>query len=124
MIYICRVKSVEKHIGRLLLWITIFLVSGNVAFASEGFSDKVKNSIVSELQNDDQKPLVFHEIAIGEASQTVSQNEYLGLGFVGMFYSNHDFSFVPVPSLYISSFTLKDKRELIFQHLFPFHFFW
>ncbi|MBF32032.1 MAG: hypothetical protein CL529_12780 [Aequorivita sp.] len=95
-----------------------------MAFAAETFSEKSKNTVVSELQKDDHKPFVFNEISIGEVSQTVSQNEYLGLGLFGTFYSNQDFSFVRESSLISSSFTLKDKRELIFRHLFPFHFFW
>jgi hypothetical protein len=118
------VKSVEKHIGKFVFSIAILLAFGNVSFAEEGFSDKAKNSILSELQNNDQEPLVFHEISIGDASQTISHNEYLGLGFVGMFYSGQDFSFARHSSLYNSSYSLKDKRELIFRHLFPFHFFW
>ncbi|HET8803415.1 MAG TPA: hypothetical protein VFM72_02465 [Aequorivita sp.] len=117
-------KRVEKHIGRLLVWIVFFLVTGNVAFAAESFSDKAKTTIVSELQKDDNKPFVYHEISIGEASQTVSQNEYLGLGLFGVFFSGQDFSFARVSISYNSSYSLKDKRELIFQHLFPFHFFW
>ncbi|MAB57458.1 MAG: hypothetical protein CL524_07900 [Aequorivita sp.] len=117
-------KHVEKHISRLLVSIAVFLVFGNVAFAAETFSEKSKNTVVSELQKDDHKPFVFNEISIGEVSQTVSQNEYLGLGLFGTFYSNQDFSFVRESSLISSSFTLKDKRELIFRHLFPFHFFW
>ncbi|MDP2687262.1 MAG: hypothetical protein Q8O62_08575 [Aequorivita sp.] len=117
-------KHVEKHIGRLLVWIAMFLVSGNVAFATESFSHKAKIAIVSELQKNDNKPFVYHEISIGEASQTVSQNEYLGLGLFGMFYSGQDFSFARVSLLNISSYSLKDKRELIFRHLFPSHFFW
>ncbi|MBK5212705.1 MAG: hypothetical protein JJE55_03460 [Flavobacteriaceae bacterium] len=117
-------KHVEKHISSLLVSIAILLVFGNVAFASEGFSDKSRSAIVSELQKDDHKPFVFHEISIGEVSQTVSQNEYTGLGFYGTFCSNQNFSFVHVSSLYNSSYSLKDKRELIFRHLFPFHFFW
>ncbi len=117
-------KRVEKHIGRLLVWIAMFLVSGNVAFAAESLSDKAKTTIVSELQKNDNTPFVYHEISIGEASQTVSQNEYLGLGLFGMFYSGQDFSFARVSILNNSSYSLKDKRELIFQYLFPFHFFW
>lgn len=117
-------KRVEKHIGRLLVWIAMFLVSGNVVSAAESFSDNTKAAIVSELQKDDNKPFVYHEISTGEASQTVSQNEYLGLGLFGMLYSGQDFSYARVSSLNISSYSLKDKRELIFRHLFPFHFFW
>tara|TARA_A100001391_G_C5031222_1_gene268426 strand:- start:821 stop:1177 length:357 start_codon:yes stop_codon:yes gene_type:complete len=118
------VKLVEKHISRLLVSIAVFLVFGNVAFAYESFSERTKSTVVSELQKDDHNPFVFNEISIGEVSQTVSQNEYLGLGLFGTFYSNQDFSFVRESSLINSSFTLEDKRELIFRHLFPFHFFW
>lgn len=117
-------KHVEKHINSLLVSIAILLVFGNVAFASEGFNNKPKSASVSEFQKNDRKPFEFQEISIGDASQTVSQNEYFGLGYVGMFYSTQDFSFVGVSSLYNSSYSLKDKRELIFRHLFPFHFFW
>jgi hypothetical protein len=118
------VKHVEKHISRLLVSIAVLLVFGNVAFAAEDFSDKSDSSIVSKLQTQDQKPFIFNEIAIGEVSQTISQNEYLGLGLLGMFYSNQDFSFANVSLANNSSYFIKDKRELIFRHLFPFHFFW
>ncbi|TXD74885.1 hypothetical protein [Aequorivita antarctica] len=117
-------NTVEKYIGRLLLSMAVFLVFGNVALASETFTYKGKTAAISELQNDDQKPFVFNEVSIGEVSQTVSQNEYTGLGFNGMFNSSQDFSDARVSSLYNSSYLLKDKRELIFRHLFPFHFFW
>ena len=117
-------KHVEKHISRLLVSIAIFLVFGNVAFAGEGFDTKPKSLVTSEFQPDDQKPFLLHEISIGEASQTVSHNEYLGLGFVGMHFSGQDFTFADVSNLFNSSYSLKDKRELIFQYLFPFHFFW
>ncbi len=118
------VKTVEKHIGRLLVSIAVFLVFGNLALASEAFTENNKTGAISELQNDDQKPFVFNEVSIGEVSQTVSQNEYTGLGFYGMFSSSQDFSHARISPLLNSSFSLKDKRELIFRHLFPFHFFW
>jgi len=119
------VKTVEKHIGKLFVSIAILLVFGNVSFANESIESKEKASIVSELQKDDQsKPFIFDGISIGKASQTVSQHEYIGLGFFGIYYSNRHFSFAQKSSLFNSSFTFKDKRELIFRHLFPFHFFW
>lgn len=113
-----------KHRSRLLVSIAILLVLGNMSFAAETFSEKSKNAIFSELQKDEQKPFVFNEISIGEVSQTVSQNEYLGFGWFDSFYSNQYFSFLQVSSSVNSSYSLKDKRELIFRHLFPFHFFW
>ncbi|QQX77502.1 MULTISPECIES: hypothetical protein [Aequorivita] len=117
-------KHVEKHIGRLLVSFAILLVFGNLAFAGETVV-KSKTTKISALQhNDHGKPFVFNEIAVGETSQTVSQNEYLGFGLFGTLYSNQDFSFSNVPSLFTSSYSEKDKRELIFRHLFPFHFFW
>jgi hypothetical protein len=118
------VKQLEKHMSRLLVSIAVLLVFGNVAFASEGFSEKSKSTVVAEFQKADQKPIVFDEISLGEVSQTISQNEYFGFGTFGMFNSSQDFSFSQVSSLFHSSYALKDKRELIFRHLFPFHFFW
>lgn len=117
-------KTVEKHIGRLLVSIAIFLVFGNVTFAGETFADKDTTTVISEFQNDGQKPFVFNETSIGEVSQIVSHNEYIGLGFYGMFSSSQDFLYARVSTLFNSSFSSKDKRELIFRHLFPFHFFW
>jgi len=123
--YIYSVKFIEKHINKLLVSIAIFLVFGNMAFAAGGFSNTSKSAVISEFQDTDPvKPFIFNELSIGEASQTVSQNEYLGLGLFGIFYSNHDFSSAHISSLYNSSYSLKDKRELIFRNLFPFHFFW
>ncbi len=117
-------KNVEKHISRLLVSIAILLVFGNVAFAAETTVNN-KATKISALQHDDNgKPFVFNEVSISEVSQTVSQNEYLGLDLFGTHCSNQDFSFARISSLYNSSYSLKDKRELIFQHLFPFHFFW
>ncbi|MBG44828.1 MAG: hypothetical protein CL530_12760 [Aequorivita sp.] len=117
-------KHVEKHIGRLLFSIAITLVFGNVAFASKAIADSNRNAVISEFQNDNQKPLLFNEISVGEVSQIVSQNEYLGLGLFGTFYSNQDFSYARASSSVNASYSIKDKRKLIFRHLFPFHFFW
>lgn len=125
MTYICQVKHVEIHISRLLVAIAVLLVFGNVAIASEAFSGKAKVSVVDYLNHDDNnKPFIFNEVSVGEVSQTVSQNEYLGLNFYGSFCSNQNFSFARVSSKFNSSYSSKDKRELIFRHLFPFHFFW
>ena len=117
-------KTFENHIGRLFVSITILLVFGNVAFAAEGYFEMRRGAFVSELQKEEHKPFILNEVSIGESSQIVSQNEYLGLGLFGAFYSNQDFSFARVSSLVNPSYLLKDKRELIFRHLFPFHFFW
>ncbi|MCB0466417.1 MAG: hypothetical protein KDC78_12205 [Aequorivita sp.] len=117
-------KHVEKHIGRLLVSIAITLVFGNVAFAGETVVKKKASEISALQQNDHGKPFVFNEVSIGEISQTASQNEYWGPELFGTFYSNQDFSFARVASLFNSSYSVKDKREFIFQHLFPFHFFW
>ncbi len=117
-------KHVEKHISKLLVSIAILLVFGNVAFAGEIVVKHKATEISAVQHNEHGKPFVFNKLSIGESSQTVSQNEYLGLGLFGVFYSNQDFSFAHVSSLYNSSYSLKDKRELIFRHLFPFHFFW
>lgn len=118
-------KLVEKHISRFLVTAAIFLVFGNVAIASETFSDKSKASVVDYLQQDDNnKPFVFNEISIGEGSQSVSQNESLGTGFTGVFNSSKGFTTSLVSSSFICSYSLTDKREIIFQYLFPYHFFW
>ncbi|WP_042491721.1 hypothetical protein [Aequorivita sublithincola] len=118
-------KLAEKHIGTFLISIAIFLVFGNVAIAAETFSTENKAAIVEVFQNDDNgKPFVFDEICIGEISQTVSQNEYAGFGFLGIFYSSKDFPNAKVTSLLKCSYSSIDKREIIFQYLFPFHFFW
>lgn len=118
-------KRIEKHIARILFSIAILLVFGNNGFAAERVSDKNQAAYVSELQKDNQgSPFIFNEISIGEASHTISQNEYSSGGLVGMFQSGKKVTDVHVSSLFISSYSLKDKRELIFQYLFPFHFFW
>lgn len=117
-------KLCGKYISRLFLSIALVLVFGNVAFASEAIADKNRTAVISEFQNDNQKPLVFNEISVGEVSQIVSQNEYSGLDFYGLFNSGRDFSYLRASSSVNSSYFLKDKRELIFRHLFPFHFFW
>ncbi|WP_111878747.1 hypothetical protein [Aequorivita sp. CIP111184] len=117
-------KNVEKHISKLLVSIAILLVFGNIAFAAETLVNN-KTTEISAVQHDDHgKPFIFNEVSVGEVSQTVSQNEYLGLGLFGLFYPSQDFSNARISSLYNSSYSLKDKRELIFRHLFPFHFFW
>ena len=118
-------KLAEKHIGTFLVSFAIFLVFGNVAFANVIFSDKAKTSEISYVQADDGgKPFVFDELSIRKVSPTVSQNEYLGIGFVGIFYSSKDFTNTHVSPLFNCSYSLTDKREMIFQYLFPFHFFW
>ncbi|MDN3723214.1 hypothetical protein QRD02_02375 [Aequorivita sp. SDUM287046] len=111
--------------GKFLISIAILLVFGNLSFANLSFDGKEKTTVISDLQTDENgKPFVFNEISIGEASQTVSQNEYLGFGIGAIFSSNQNFSLTRDYSIIHSSFILKDKRELIFRHLFPFHFFW
>lgn len=117
-------KRAEKHISTFLISIAIFLVFGNLAFANVTFEKNIATEI-SALQDDERgKPFVFDEVSISKVSPTVSQNEYLGPEFVGILYSSKDFRFDQVPSLFTCSYSLKDKRELIFQYLFPFHFFW
>lgn len=118
-------KYFPKYIGSLLLTITFFLVFGNIALAKEKIvhfgvieaSDNVETS-----KND--KPLLIDEISLGESSQTISQNEYIGFGFGGVFYPNQIFSPSSLISSNTSSYHLKDKRKTIFNYLFPFHFFW
>lgn len=120
-------KHVEKHISKFLAFLAIFLIFGNEATASVKFSDDFQGSshVVSSFQVDTQeKPFLFNEISIGEASQTISQNENFGFGLFGMFYSRQEYPQIDVSSSFNSSYSLKDKRELIFQYLFPFHFFW
>jgi len=117
------VKPLEKHINKLIFSIALFLIFGNIAIAAEGFNTKPKNPVVWEFQENDQKPFEIHKISIGDASQTVSHNEYIGLGFVEPAYSNQAITTVHI-SNFSSYYSLKDKRELIFRHLFPFHFFW
>ena len=118
-------KRAEKHIGTFLISFAIFLVFGNMAFGNVSFSEKVKASEVSVVQTDDGgKPFVFDELSIRKVSPTVSQNEYLGVGFIGIFYSSKDFTNAHVSPLFKCSYSSTDKRELIFQYLFPFHFFW
>ncbi|MGO3182485.1 MAG: hypothetical protein ACTIJ9_06595 [Aequorivita sp.] len=125
MTYICQVKPAEKHIGRFLVSMAIFLVFGNIAFANVAFSDKVKVSQASAVKADNNgKPFVFDELSIGKVSPTVSQNESSGTGFVGMLYSDKNFQYAQASALFNCSYSLTDKRELIFQYLFPFHFFW
>lgn len=118
-------KLLEKHISNLFVALAIFLVFGNAANAHVVYQENSKLAVISELQDENKgKPVVYDALTIGEVSQTISKNEYLGLNFVAPpaenqnFISAHEF---PVIHCYYSS---KDKRELIFKHLFPFHFFW
>lgn len=118
-------KLAKKHINSFLISIATFLVFGNVLFASEALSKEANAAIASHLQQDDNsKPLLINSVSIGEASQTISQNEYSGTGFIGYFNTNHEFPTSCDTSIFICSFSLKDKRKLIFQYLFPYHFFW
>lgn len=116
-------KHVEQHIGRLFTFLAIFLLYGNMAVA-ENMLD-YKHQVVSAIQNDShEKPFVFNEITIGEASQTISPQEHFGLGQIGILSSSQAASFAGVSCLYKSSFFLQDKRKQIYLYLFPFHFFW
>lgn len=120
-------KHLEKHLSKLLAVVAVFFLFVNEAAASIKLGDDVhgSNQVVSTFQQDTQeKPFLFNEISIGEASQTISQNENFGFGQVGVFYSRQEFSQINDFSTFHCSFSLKDKRELIFQYLFPFHFFW
>jgi hypothetical protein len=119
------VKHIEKQINKFLVSVAVFLVFGNVVFAHEAISDNSQVAVLSELQDEEQgKPFVFDAISIGEVSQTVSQNEYLGLDLVAAFLTHQNLPFALVSSNYECYYSSKDKRELIFKHLFPFHFFW
>src|SRR5690554_2065541 len=83
-----------------------------------------KHQVVFAIQDDNQeKPFVFNQITIGEASQTVSPQEHFGLGQIGIHSSSQAASFAGVSCLYKSSFFLQDKRKQIYLYLFPFHFF-
>ncbi|WP_347373734.1 hypothetical protein [Aequorivita sp. Q41] len=105
--------------------IAILLAFGNVAFAAEKITINKETAKIAVLQVDKhEKPPVLNEISVGESSQVISQNEYLGLGFIGIFNSSQHFSYSTEVSKYNASYSLKDKRKLIFRHLFPFHFFW
>lgn len=116
-------KRVEQHIGRLFSFLAIFLLYGNMAMAENPLD--YKHQVVSSIQDDNQeKPFVFNQITIGEASQTVSSQEYFGLGQIGIPSSNQTASFAGASCLYKSSFFLQDKRKQIYLYLFPFHFFW
>ena len=118
-------KIAKKHINTFLITIATFLVFGNVAIASEVLSTTDKAVVVSQFQQDDKsKPFEINKVSIGEASQTITQNESSNAGLTGLFYSNKEFPNTCNSSVIKCSFSLKDKRELIFQYLFPFHFFW
>ncbi|MCZ4317828.1 hypothetical protein O4H26_02390 [Aequorivita viscosa] len=118
-------KHIEKHINRLFISIAIFLVFGNVVFAHEAITINSQLAVLSELQDEDQgKPFVFDAISVGEVSQTVSQNEYLGLDLGGAFVTHQNLPFAHASLNYKCYYASKDKRELIFKHLFPFHFYW
>ncbi|WGF93672.1 hypothetical protein [Aequorivita marisscotiae] len=118
-------KSTEKHIVNFIFSTAIFLVFGNVLLAHGAIADNGKATVISALQDEDQgKPFVFDAIAVGEVSQTVSQHEYLGLDLAGSIFAHQNVVYARFSSNYKCYYSSKDKRELIFKHLFPFHFFW
>lgn len=120
-------KNSERYLSKYLAILAVFLLFGNKVIANSklGFDSQKNNKVIPSFQEDKQeKPFLFNEISIGEASQTISQNENFGFGLLGMFYSRQEYSHIKVFSALNSSYLLKDKRELIFQYLFPFHFFW
>ncbi len=117
-------KRFDKHIVSLLFSIAVYLVFGNTLMAAEAFPVTEKATVVSSFDDGNDKPIVFDTISLGEASQFVSHNEYLGLDFVQALQSNHNFTFAHLLSNFDASYSLKDKRALIFKHLYPFHFFW
>ena len=115
-------KLLEKHIGKFLLAIAFMATLGQTAHAAEAVPTH-SSKLTSYTQDDGQKPLWVYKVTINEVSQIVSQNEYQGLGFLGLFEGFQNFQIVGKPSQYTCYFSSKDKRELIFRHLFPFHFF-
>lgn len=120
-------KHLEKHLSKFLALVAVLFLFGNEATANSKVSDDFQSSkqVVSIFQQDTQeKPFHINEISIGEVVQTISQNENFGFGQVGVFYSRQEFPQINDFSTFHCSFSLKDKRELIFQYLFPFHFFW
>ncbi len=101
------------------------MVLGNAANARVVYSESDKLAEITQLQNENKsQPFVFDALTIGEGSQTISQNEYLGLNFVAPNASHQNFVCAHVASVNHCYYSSKDKRELIFKHLFPFHFFW
>ncbi|QAA82171.1 hypothetical protein EI546_10745 [Aequorivita sp. H23M31] len=120
-------KHTEKHIIRFLALIAVFLAFGNSGFANIKFSYGVSDAqdkVFSFQEDSQEKPYQFRAISIGEASQTISQNENFGVGLFPIFYSRQEYVETPASSTFHCFYSLKDKRELIFQYLFPFHFFW
>ena len=115
-------KQIETHLSKFLAVVAVFLLFGNEAAASIKLSDDFhgSNQSVSFFQQDTkEKPFLFNEISIGEASQTISQNENFGFGLFGVFYAKQGYSQIRVSASFNCSYSLKDKRELIFQYLFP-----
>ena len=121
-------KTTEKHIHKLLSVLALFLIFGNGALANNSigldFHYQVKKNISTFKEPTGDKPFLFDEITIGDASQTITQNENFGLGFLPGILSRSELIRIEVSPSFQAAHYLKDQRKSIYQFLFPFHFFW
>lgn len=121
-------KTTEKHIYKLLSVLALFLILGKGALANNSigfdFHHQVKNNTSTFEEKTGDKPFLFDEITIGDASPTITQNENFGLGCLAGFMSRSEFIRIEISSSFRATYYLKDQRKSIYQYLFPFHFFW
>jgi hypothetical protein len=119
------VKLGEKHICGFTVMLAFLLAFGNTVFANNLGPFKVKTAAIDTLQADNHsEPIVFIENSSVEVSQFVSQIEPLVFGVSGSIKNPYNFSEIKISAVAASFYSQKDKRKLIFQHIFPYHFFW
>ncbi|WP_214112713.1 hypothetical protein [Aequorivita echinoideorum] len=118
-------KRVDSHLSRLLLCIGFFVAFAASAFGFSPLAESFQNKEGSILSSDEGSKSSFFEVpTISEVSSTIPQTETFGAGIFNSLQLHFNFVTVEISSLQYSSYYRKDRRRLIGQLLFPFHFFW
>lgn len=114
-----------KHIGLFFL-IVLFATVENSSFAnlrtSSKPSDNYKNSSFL-TESESEKPVEFHKFSLIKLFETVSPQEYSGVGLSALHTSVEHIEYSGIHSFFIVDY-LQDQRRLLSRFLYPFFFFW
>lgn len=117
-------KLIEQHISRAILSIAFLLAFGNGVFASSiQYVENTSQNISVVTEDEPEKPLLV-TLSIGKDSQSISTQEHSGASFLATYCSNERVFYTRTSCSFQPNYYLSDQRELIFRHLYPFHFFW
>ena len=114
----------QKNLKALYALFAIFFISfSGQGFAFSGFpAHNLDSRNYDYLQADqNQQAVIFSEIISSE--HITSEENFPGsAGYLVSAYSSKEEFLIPIGKTSIFSFL--DRRQLILQHIYPFHFFW